>query len=289
MSARREGSRVAVRVVVYVAFWWAMAAAAGYVFAALLDYLPAIVLTSLGAAVFANWVVLRIYEQRPLADIGLWWDGASMRNMALGMAGGAGAAALVLAGPLAFRVAQLKPTGAEFHPGALAFATAMLLAGAAGEEILFRGYGFQLLVRALGPVAAVLPVGVLFALLHTGNPNATWLAIANTAGFGVLFGFAYLRSRDLWLPIGLHFGWNFTLPLFGVNVSGLKIGVTGYAMEWAAGALWSGGAYGPEASLLTSAVLVVLFAFIQRAPFARRPAPLLDPPTEEPPCAAGPR
>ena len=287
MSAGKDRVRVAVQVVVYVALWWAMATLAGFVFASVLDYFPAIVLTSLVAACFANWVAMRIYERKPLTDIGLWWNGPSMRNMALGVAGGAGAAALVLAGPLAAGVAYLRPAGGAFHLGTLAFVTVMLLAGAAGEEILFRGYGFQLLVRALGPVAAVLPVGVLFALLHAANPNATRLGLANTAGFGILFGFAFLRSRDLWLPIGLHLGWNFTLPLFGVNVSGLKIGVTGYAMEWAAGAVWSGGAYGPEASVLTSAALIALFFYLSKAPFARQFSPLLDPPVEEPPCVAG--
>ena len=101
-----------------------------------------------------------------------------------------------------------------------------------------------------------LPVGVLFALLHSSNPNATWFGLANTGAFGILFGYAYLRSRDLWLPIGLHMGWNFTLPLFGVNLSGLRMNVTGYEMSWTAGALWSGGEYGPEASILTSAVVL---------------------------------
>ena len=57
---------------------------------------------------------------------------------------------------------------------------------------------------------------MLFALLHSSNPNATWLGTANTAGFGILFGYAYLRSRDLWLPIGLHFGLElYTAPLRG--------------------------------------------------------------------------
>lgn len=275
------------QVVVYIAFWWAMATLAGFVFGNVLDYFPAIVLTSLVASGFANWVSLRIYEQKPLPDVGLWWNRQSMRNAALGIAGGVGAAALVLAGPLAAGVAHLRPAGGEFHVATLAFVALMLLAGAAGEEMLFRGYGFQLLIRSAGPVATVLPVGVLFAALHAGNPNATPLGLVNTAGFGILFGFAFLRTRDLWLPIGLHFGWNFTLPLFGVNVSGLKIGVTGHAMEWAAGALWSGGAYGPEASVLTSAVLVVLSFYVWKAPFARQSSPLLDPHVEEPPCAAG--
>ena len=53
----------------------------------------------------------------------------------------------------------------------------------------------------------------------------------------------------------MHFGWNFTLPLFGVNVSGLRMKVTGYEMSWTAGSLWSGGEYGPEASILTSVVI----------------------------------
>src|SRR5262249_51200933 len=137
--------------------------------------------------------------------------------------------------------------------------------------------GFQRLLVALGPFATILPVGVVFALLHENNPNANWFGIANTAGFGVLFGYAYLRSRDLWLPIGLHFGWNFTYPLFGVNLSGLRIKVTGYEMSWTAGDLWSGGAYGPEASLLTSAVLVALFAYVWKIPVRRQSSPLTAP------------
>ena len=130
----------------------------------------------------------------------------------------------------------------------------------------------------------MLPVGVVFALLHGGNPNATWFAVANTAGFGILFGYAYLRSRDLWLPIGLHFGWNFTLPLFGTAVSGLRMNVTGYALAWSAGKLWSGGEYGPEASVLTSAALVALAVYLYRAPIRRQISPLTDPPPESVVC-----
>jgi hypothetical protein len=213
-----------------------------------------------------------------------------MRNLGLGLAGGCGSAALVLAIPLLVGAAQITGlAGAETHSGTIAFVAVMLLFGAAGEEILFRGYGFQVLLVTLGPVATILPVGVLFAFLHAGNPNATVLGLANTAGFGILFGYAFLRSRDLWLPIGLHFGWNLTLPLAGVNVSGLKIGMTGYTMEWTAGPLWSGGEYGIEASVLTTAVLLILFAWLRKAPLRRQPSILLDPPGETPPCEPGPQ
>jgi hypothetical protein len=163
-----------------------------------------------------------------------------------------------------------------------------LLAGSAAEELLFRGYGFQILMASVGPFAAIVPVGVLFALMHTANPNVVWLGIINTAGFGILFGYAFFRSRDLWLPIGLHFGWNFTLPLFGVNVSGLRMVVTDHQMVWTAGVWWSGGEYGPEASVLTSVALIVLFVAAAKVPIRRQPSPLIDPPAETALCEPSP-
>jgi uncharacterized protein len=165
----------------------------------------------------------------------------------------------------------------------------ILLCGASGEELLFRGYGFQILLRSLGPYATIFPVGILFAALHAFNPSASVLGIANTAGFGILFGYAFLRSQDLWLPIGLHFGWNVTLPLFGVNVSGIKIGVTGYTLNWSAGTLWSGGEYGPEASILTSAIMLVLAGYLWKAPVRKQHSALLHPPDGDVTCVPGPQ
>src|SRR5262249_815964 len=110
------------------------------------------------------------------------------------------------------------------------------------------------------------------------NPGATPLALVNTAGFGILFGYSFLRSGDLWMPIGLHFGWNFTLPLFGVNVSGLTMKLTSHQMQWSAGSLWRGGEYGPEGSMLTTMTLLALVVFVWKAPVRK-------PPSEDFPCA----
>jgi membrane protease YdiL (CAAX protease family) len=152
------------------------------------------------------------------------------------------------------------------------FVSIVLLFGAAGEEMLFRGYGFQLLLRRWGPFATILPVSVLFAWAHSGNPDVTTLALVNTFLWGVMFGVCFLRSGDLWLPIGMHFGWNWTLPLFGVNVSGFTMSVTGHVMEWSAGTLWSGGGYGLEGSLLTLLVLPFAGYALWKAPVTvRRP------------------
>jgi uncharacterized protein len=282
--APKDPLRLVIRLVVYVVLGYLSLLLLGW---ALLDLgmVLGAVATVLASACLVNWVSLRIYEHLTLFDLGLWWNHASAHNLLLGLAAGAGAACLVLGPPLAVGVAHMAPTPAE-HPSfaAVVFATAMLAAGAMGEELLFRGYGFQIMLAEIGPFATILPVSVLFALLHGSNPNANWYGIANTAGFGVVFGYAFFRSRDLWLPIGLHFGWNVTLPLFGVNLSGLRMNVTGSEMSWTAGNLWSGGAYGPEASLLTSGVVALLFLFLWKAPVRRQFSPLTDPRAESAVC-----
>jgi hypothetical protein len=148
----------------------------------------------------------------------------------------------------------------------LIFYLVVLLFGAAGEEILFRGYAFQLLIDKAGPWATALPVGVLFGFAHAANPNSTLLSVINTSLWGILLGAAFIKSHDLWLPIGLHYGWNATLPLFGTNLSGLTIEVTRYSYQWDLGTLWSGGSYGPEGGLLTTIFVIALFFLLARLP-----------------------
>jgi membrane protease YdiL (CAAX protease family) len=288
MPPRGDLLRLTLKVIVYIALYFVTAFVVGPLLAFAGGYLVGVTTTGLLAAVASNGLCMRIYEQRGIAAIGLLWDKASFANLGLGCLGGVGAAILVLAGPLAVRAAHIKVDPAsEASIATFCFVSVLLFFGAAGEEMLFRGYGFQIMICSLGAWRTILPVGVIFGALHAGNPNATWLGLANTAGFGVVFGYAVLRSRDLWLPIGLHFGWNFTLPLFGVNVSGLTMRLTGFTMEWSAGPIWSGGAYGPEASILTSAVLALLFLYVWKAPVRRQRSVLLDPPAGDLKCVPG--
>ncbi|MGC9945576.1 MAG: CPBP family intramembrane glutamic endopeptidase [Bryobacteraceae bacterium] len=288
-AGRADALHLTIKVVVYVSLYFAAAFVLGPLLYWLGGYMVGITTAGLLAAVFSNSLCLRIYAQRGIAAIGLQGDKAALVNLGFGCLGGMGAAALVLAGVLLFHAARLeRDPGGPASLSSLFFVSVLLLFGSAGEELLFRGFGFQVLLRALGGWATVLPVGAIFAALHAGNPHATWLGLANTAGFGVLFGYAFLRSHDLWLPIGLHFGWNFTLPLFGVNVSGLTIRLTGFSMRWSAGTLWSGGEYGPEGSILTSAVLFLLLAYLWKAPLRRQSSALLDPPAGDVTCVPGP-
>jgi uncharacterized protein len=288
MLPRSDLPHLFLKLTVYIALYCVAAFLLGPALHFLGGYFVAITTTGLLAAVITNAVCLRIYERRGMAAAGLPGGQPSLINLGIGCAGGMGAAALVLTAALVAHAARfVRDTAYPASTATFFFVTVLLLFGSAGEEILFRGYGFQMLLGALGEWRTVLPVGVIFAALHSANPNSNWLGLANTAGFGILFGYAFLRSHDIWLPIGLHFGWNFTLPLFGMNVSGLTMRLTGFTMDWSAGTLWSGGAYGPEASVLTSGVLVLLFGYLWRAPIRRRPSALLDPPTGYVTCAPG--
>ena len=219
------------------------------------------------AGLGANVLTLAIFDRRPFADIGLRLERASGNHFLLGLVLGGGAGALLLTAPLLVGVGHLTPRPhSEFTWPSLAFYLITIFFAAAGEEMIFRGYAFQCLVEKIGPFAAVLPIGVLFGLVHTSNPNANSLGILNTVLWGVLLGCAFLRSHDLWLPIGMHFGWNAVLPLFGVNLSGLTIEVTRYFYKWDLSPLWSGGAYGPEGGLLTTIFAGILFFVVYRAP-----------------------
>jgi membrane protease YdiL (CAAX protease family) len=119
------------------------------------------------------------------------------------------------------------------------------------EEILFRGILFRWVEDLAGSWAALVITSVFFGMAHFFNPNATWfssLAIAVEAG--LLLGGAYMLTRSLWLPIGIHAAWNFTQgEIFGVPVSGgavhglLRSRLTGPT-------LLSGGSFGLEASLI---------------------------------------
>jgi len=225
-----------------------------------LGVLVASTLSTFGAAAVANAVTVRIFERGTLSDLGLGWSPRAGREFYVGIGSGIAAAALLLGLPVLFRVAHFEAAPPVEHPwSGFLFVSVILLFGAAGEEMLFHGYAFQLLLRSTSPYATILPVSILFGLAHWGNQNASVGGVINTVLWGILLGWAYYRTGALWLSIGLHYGWNFTLPLFGENLSGFTMGVTGHTLRWSISDFWSGGAYGPEGGVLTTFVVIALF------------------------------
>ncbi|GAA2150732.1 CPBP family intramembrane glutamic endopeptidase [Actinomadura napierensis] len=126
-----------------------------------------------------------------------------------------------------------------------------MAAAAVTEELLFRGILFRIIEGRIGTWAALALTALLFGLSHLTNADATlWGAIAIAIEAGGMLAAAYAATRNLWVPIGLHFAWNFAESgIFGTEVSGngdnkgLLDGVT------SGPSLVTGGKFGPEASL----------------------------------------
>lgn len=235
-----------------------------------LGYLAGSIAGVTGAAFLANALSIRVFERGHILDAGLWWTPHSARHIALGLALGIGTALLVTALPLALGFAELVPDPENpGSPGQAAYVSLILLFGAVAEELMFRGYAFQVLARGIGAAPTLALTSLLFGLLHTGNLSFSPLAFFNTVGFGVVLGYAMLRTGALWLPVALHFGWNWVPPFIGVNLSGFTMRVTGYSLRWRTPDLWSGGGYGPEGGILSSAVIVALMVALWKGPLRR--------------------
>jgi membrane protease YdiL (CAAX protease family) len=155
----------------------------------------------------------------------------------------------------------------------------MLMIGALAEELVFRGYPLQHLERAIGAVPAVLIFSVFYGAAHLLNPNASLWGAANSTLMGVLLSIACLRSRALWLPWGIHFGWNtvlgfgFGLPVSGYRVLNLWIYTDAFGPKWL-----TGGAYGIEAAASGTLAFLIGILLMWKLPVGalaqpERPAP----------------
>jgi uncharacterized protein len=202
-----------------------------------------------GAMIAAYRSLVRVTERR-VADE-LQARNASTGLM-LGIAGGAALFVLVYAILFASGAAALQGFGDFSGAG---HALAIAIASAVGEEIVFRGVAFRILEECVGTTVALALSAVAFGLVHAGNHGATVVStVAIAAESGLLLGLAYAATGKLWLPIGLHLGWNFTEGgIFGAAVSGGQY--TGLIVAPLSGPrILTGGEFGPEASGVAAAV-----------------------------------
>lgn len=125
------------------------------------------------------------------------------------------------------------------------------------EELLSRGYHLQTIASGTNLFWGVLISSAVFGLLHLGNPNATWVSAVGIFFAGLFFAFGYLRSKQLWLPMGMHLGWNFFEGVvFGFPVSGLDIYPLA-RIQVHGPELWTGAGFGPEAGLIALPALLL--------------------------------
>jgi len=215
----------------------------------------------------ATWACTRL-RREPLSSVGFRMDRRWFREIAWGLLLGTGTAVAVVGaiwgiGGVRFELDPARSAG-TLLAGFYAFLFVALL-----EENLFRGFLFQRLVDGVGARGAQIALASLFALGHWGSPGmvgSTRVVAALDLFLGaLLLGLAYLRTRSLALPVGLHLGWNWTQGhVLGFGVSGYEQAgwwrpIFQGRAEWL-----TGGAFGPEASILSPLVSLFLIVLLWR-------------------------
>src|SRR5208283_741458 len=165
----------------------------------------------------------------------------------------------------------------------------VLLVGAQAEELMFRGYPFQHLEEGIGAIGAIVVFSSLFGAVHLSNPGASIWGLINTVLIGILLAIAYLRTRGLWLPWGIHFGWNTTLGfLCGLPVSGLRMFNVVVRTSTTAPKWMTGGSYGIEASATGTIAILAGLVIVWKLPLTKltkAPRPPLAEPAPQDSCS----
>ena len=151
----------------------------------------------------------------------------------------------------------------------------MFSAGAIGEELIFRSFFINGLKQFTKSIFLILTISAFFfSMVHWFNDGSTLLSSLSSFLGGLMYGYAFIKTEKLWLPVGLHFSWNFFQSfVYGFPVSGyIKDGLFQTIMNNEGNELWTGGAYGPEGGLfgiLARIVVIVLSWLIMTKKYGR--------------------
>lgn len=234
---------------------------------------------SLFLVVALGWFFGKYLEDLPFRALGFSFTKNWLKDLFAGLI--SGAFALVLAVLIAMIFGGLS---FEFNSGAgnarifttLGFSMLVFIIAATFEEAFFRGYILQTFARAHLAWLAIALTSLFFAFGHLSNPNASYISSLNTILAGIWFSAAYLKTRTLWLPIGMHLMWNWTQgAIFGIEVSGLKtLATSPLLVEIDRGPAWlTGENYGIEGGFAATIAIIISTLLIYFAPFLK--------PTEE--------
>jgi len=237
-------------------------------------FLPLLIPFSISTvvAVLLGWQFGKKLDGVDFAALGVSFRSSWLRNLVLGSIVGAVAfCSAVLIAAMSGGISLTINRESSFSAITLTLLTTLVIfiAGAASEETLFRGYLLQTFVRDELAWIGIAVTSVLFALAHNNNPAANWLSVTNTLLAGVWFAAAYLKTRDLWFPFGVHLAWNWLQgPVFGISVSGIAEFSPDPVMRATdIGPTWlTGGSYGIEGGIACTVAIIISIITVQFLP-----------------------
>lgn len=241
---------------------------------ALIKDVPGLPLNTIGTGLayailtLATWAVLRFIDKRPFHSAGLSFKANWGKELFQGLLFGSSMMSLIYVIELSAGMVVIEFRDLTTEQSAMIFFHSFILyiIVGYGEELMFRGYMYQAFAEGTNKLIATLSLSLLFAAAHIGNPNVSVFGIINVGLAGVWLSLAYIKTKALWLPIGLHFSWNFfqgfvySYPVSGTTSNNLQIGtaiVSG--PEWI-----TGGTFGPEGGALATGMLILCSVLIYR-------------------------
>ncbi len=214
------------------------------------------------SVVISTFLMMKFFEVKNLWDVGLRLKPNTIYEITFGLVLGFAMITFVVAINLILGYYRYDLTLNQIYPQIFE-ALSFFLIVAFFEEILFRGYPFQRLIDGTNSIIATLIFSIAFSLAHFKNPNINSIALLNIFLAGVWLSASYIKTRSLWLPISLHFSWNFFQGyLYSLPVSGSTLIEPAFNAEILNENIISGGNFGPEGSVITSFVLAIATIFI---------------------------
>lgn len=209
--------------------------------------------------ILAAMAMTRYVDRMPLRTLGLAW-----RRCAGFVCGGTVlGGGLLLAALLILIVSGCVEIGPGIGPFTHEFVwtLAAMLLNTIGQEVLVHGYVQQVVRREFGTAAGVIVAAFVLVLLHyTLFHTDALLLLVNLFIAGLILGMAFLWSRSLWLPIGIHFGWNYVQgPVLGLPVTTIDLWPSDLVVL-NGNPLLTGGTMGIEGGLVASIVLIAATA-----------------------------
>lgn len=297
----RSGWRLAIYIFAFIALTILVETFVRVVYAVGLRVIPALSSTrfyenliyrvsSLAVALGAGYFCARLLERLPWRSLGLTLHQSWVRDLILGTVIGVAALAVAVGiatggGGLRFSfvgTAMLLAAGKSLLASSVLFLVAAL-----AEEVTFRGYPLQTFTRAGLVGLGVLLTSLPFGLAHLLNPNvALGATFINTVLAGVWLAVAYLKTRSMWFPLGVHWGWNWALGwIFGLPVSGLRLVSQPLLRGEDIGPGWlTGGNYGIEGGIAATIAMIVFTLFTWRTRLVSPTPELLKLTSEENPA-----
>lgn len=210
-------------------------------------------------AVIATWILAKI-ERRPVTAYGFQGQARAIRLLAgLGWGFVAISALVLVLSKLGYLVLQRGSIPASQALADAAVWGAVFLLTGFFEESLFRGYVQFTLTRGIGYWWGALLVASAFGLTHTLNEGESLVGLASVVGVGLVFCLSLWYTGSLWWAVGFHAAWDWGQSYFYGTADSGMVAQGHWLQEHPAGSvLWSGGATGPEGSVLIVPLLLLM-------------------------------